>query len=220
MHAPLLGPTSWSWAAEELTRHRIDVVVPDLHRITQGPLPQDFTDALGRVIREHDAVVLVGHSGAGPLLPLAAATCDLMSVRYVFVDAAIPPPGSVLPTSADFRQQLEALVDADGLLPPWHTWWGRDGMTWLVPDPDRRRRVTADVPRLPLSYFDAEVIAPSGWERAAGGFVLLSETYRSFARTAVSYGWPLVEVSGTHLELVNDPKTVAQAIISALDGET
>lgn len=212
-HAPLIGPSSWSWVADDLIRRGIDVVVPDLHALAPGQSPHDFARALADVIRPLESVVLVGHSGAGPLLPLAVAQCDLASVRYVFVDAAVPPPGSVLPTGADFRRQLDALVDADGRLPPWHTWWGPDGMAWLVPDEDRRRRVTADTPRLPRSYFDEDIVAPAGWDHEAGGFVLLSELYRPFASTAVDNGWPVVEVLGTHLELVNDPEAVARAIV-------
>lgn len=216
-HAPLVGPSSWRWVAELLVDGDAEVVVPDLHRLTRGQLAPDFADALAAVIREHDSLVLVGHSGAGPLLPLAVEQAGSPSARYVFVDTAVPPPGSPLPASPAFREQLEALVEPDGLLPPWHTWWGPDGMAWLVPDEERRALVSADIPRLPLAYFDAEIVAPTGWQRRPGGFVLLSEAYRSFADTALEFGWPVVEVMGTHLELVNDPDAVAAAILSTID---
>lgn len=217
VHAPLVGPSSWGWVAKELVDAGAEVIAPDLHRVTRGRLPHDFANALADIIREHDSLVLVGHSGAGPLLPLAVAKARTPLVRYVFVDAAVPPPGSPLPASPDFRKQLEELTEADGYLPPWHTWWGPEGMTWLVPDEDRRARVTADMPRLPLAYFDADIVAPAGWHRDPAAFVLLSETYRSFANTAFEYGWPVIEVSGTHLELVNDPDAVVAAILSTID---
>lgn len=113
-HAPLVGPSSWKWAAETLDGGA-EVVVPDLHQLARGQLAHDFADALASVIHEHESVVLAGHSGAGPLLPLAVERARSANVRCVFVDAAIPPPGSPLPASPAFREQLEALVEADGL---------------------------------------------------------------------------------------------------------
>lgn len=49
------------------------------------------------------------------------------------------------------------------------------------------------------------------------GYVLLSETYRIWADAAASYRWPVEEVLGTHLELVNRPGEVAAAIVRAAD---
>lgn len=216
-HAPLVGPSCWKWVAEILVDSGAEVVVPDLHRLARGSLAHDFVEALAAVIHENESVVLVGHSGAGPLMPLAVDIAGATIARYVFVDAAVPPPGSPLPASPAFREQLEALVEPDGILPPWHTWWGADGMAWLVPDEERRSVVTADIPRLPLAYFDVEIVAPAGWQRLPGSFVLLSETYRSFANAAAEWGWPVVETIGTHLELVNDPEAVAAAILSSTD---
>ena len=214
-HAPLVGPSCWRWVADVLVDSGAEVVVPDLHRLARGPRAHDFAEAVAAVIHEQESVVLVGHSGAGPLLPLAVEMAGSTTARYVFVDAAVPPPGSPLPASPAFRAQLEALVEPDGLLPPWHTWWGPDGMASLVPDRDRRSAVTADIPRLPLAYFDVEIVAPTGWQRRPGAFVLLSETYRSSADVAAHWGWPVLEVMGTHLELVNDPEAVAAAILNA-----
>ena len=194
----------------------VDVVVPDLHDLAQGESALDFAKALAAVVAEHTSVVLTGHSGAGPLLPVAAAHASSTEVSYVFVDAAIPPPGAPLAEGPEFRAQLEALVEDDGRLPPWHTWWGPEGMSWLVPNEERRSLVAADIPRLPLAYFDDQVVAPSDWQRRPSSYILLSDTYRRFATSASELGWPVVELIGTHLEIVNDPDAVAAAILKAV----
>jgi len=72
--------------------------------------------------------------------------------------------------------------------------------------------VCRDVPRLPLTFWDEGGEVPDGWASAPAGYVLLSDTYRLWADAARSYGWPVEEVGGTHLELVNRPLDVAAAI--------
>ena len=44
-------------------------------------------------------------------------------------------------------------------------------------------------------------------------FVLLSDAYRADAETARSRGWPVREVGGAHLDIVNKPSTIAEAIL-------
>lgn len=92
-----------------------------------------------------------------------------------------------------------------------------NALEWLVPDRDRRSIVSADIPRLPLSFYDEGCDVPSGWSDEPAGYVLLSDAYRIWAEAARSYGWPVVEVSGTHLEIVNRPDDVASAILQVAD---
>jgi hypothetical protein len=65
---------------------------------------------------------------------------------------------------------------------------------------------------VPLEFYETSVTLPDGWCSVRGGFVLLSEGYRPDAATAVSLGWPTVELLGAHLDLVNHPDAVAQAL--------
>lgn len=162
----------------------------------------------------HDIeVVLVGHSGGGMLLPLIAERSSARSVRYVFVDSGLPPAEGTLDLAgAEFRASLQARVEPDGRLPGWHTWWGDGAMDRMVRDARRRTEVVADIPRLALAYFDVQRPLPAGWRSTACGYVLLSEVYRNAADEAKAEGWPVLEVLGTHLELVNHPTAVADAI--------
>jgi hypothetical protein len=220
VHAPLVGPSTWRWVVEAL---ETDVVIPDLHAGTGAADLDGYVHRIAETIPEGADVTLVGHSGAGVLLPFAAAEADAASVTYVFVDAGLPPPsGSTLeehPVMNDAgiewtgRPSFADRVEPDGHLPPWHTWWGDDGMTWLVPDADRRAAIAGDIPRLPLAFYDQGAEVPADWMSAPAGYVLLSDAYRIWAEASRAYGWPVEAVLGTHLELVNRPNEVATAIV-------
>jgi hypothetical protein len=100
----------------------------------------------------------------------------------------------------------------DGVLPPWSEWFGP--VAEPVPDRELRSTLAAEMPRLPVSYFEASVPMSHGWDRVPCGYVLLSETYRQSAAEARDRGWPVVEIpQGNHLTLATDPVTVAGALI-------
>jgi hypothetical protein len=220
IHAPLVGPSTWRWVAEELTDAR--VVVPDLHAGAEEPAFDTYVRRIAEAIPTGADVILVGHSGAGVLLPFAAEEANAEHVTYVFADAGLPPlHGNTLEEHPvmkaagigwNGRPSFAHLVEPDGHLPPWHTWWGDDGMTRLVPDADRRAFVCRDVPRLPLTFWDQGADVPVDWASSPASYLLFSDNYRLWADAARSYGWPVEEVAGTHLELVNRPGDVAAAI--------
>jgi hypothetical protein len=171
----------------------------------------EFADAIAAQVRHGDQAVLVGHSGAGPLLPQIAARIG--AGPLIFVDADIPPDAgetSLMP--AEILAALRATA-VDGLLPPWSEWFGPEVMGELVPDAERRAVVAAELPRLPLSYYEARVAAPVGWAAAGGGYILLSaEAYGGAAAAAAARGWPVVELPGGHLDIVTRPEPIAAAI--------
>ncbi len=156
--------------------------------------------------------VLVGHSGAGPLLPVIAK--QLNPSRLVFVDASLAPiDGESTLVPEKFMGALTALAQ-DGVLPPWSEWFAPGTIETLIPDPVARDAVVSDLPRLPLSYFRARVPVPDGWATAPCAYVLLSEGYRREAEQAASRGWRVLEIVGSHLDLVAQPRKVAEALTS------
>jgi hypothetical protein len=224
VHSPATGPSTWRWVAAELTARGHSVCVPAVPSVRRW---QEFADSVATQVdlvadddqgRERgDHAVLVGHSGAGPLLPQIAARIG--GGPLIFVDADIPPdtgPGGLMP--AEMFAELRALAVA-GILPSWSEWFGPAAMRELVPDAERRAIIAAELPRLPLSYFEASVPAPVGWAAAGGAYVLLSdEAYGDQAAAAAARGWPVIRLPGGHLDIVTRPEPIAAAIAELATG--
>lgn len=86
-------------------------------------------------------------------------------------------------------------------------------MEMLVPAVDRRVELEAEMPEIPLAFFDAGFDVPEGWCQARGSFLLLSEPYRDDAERARSLRWPTVDRLGGHLDIANYPDRIARIIL-------
>lgn len=136
-----------------------------------------------------EGVVLVGHSGAGALLPAVADATPATVTAAVYVDALLPQPGaSLFDTLPDeIRGQLLGLA-RDGRLPPWHEWFPPGTVEELLPDPQLRTRFCAELPGLPLAYFEEPTPAPAGAAPPPGGYLQLSDAYADTAQRAERNG--------------------------------
>jgi hypothetical protein len=212
VHSPLVGPSTWRWVARELEAagHRVSVPAVPAEVAARGWAA--FADSVAR--QATGGEVLVGHSGAGPLLPLIAKRTVRRPSSLVFVDAAVPPSAGAAQLMPDgMLSELRALA-TDGVLPPWSDWFGPEVMRELVPDHDKRAIVASELPTLPLAYFQDPVPMPNGWASVRSGYVLLSQAYAADADEAESRGWPVARRMGAHLDIVTRPKQIADAIES------
>jgi hypothetical protein len=96
VHSPLVGRATWDLVAADLAQGGDQVGVPDLTgTVAAGP---PYCARQAQVIASSASdqpAVLIGHSGAGPVL--AAAGAIIGQVRgYIFVDAGLPIPGADL----------------------------------------------------------------------------------------------------------------------------
>src|SRR5215217_7297888 len=73
----------------------------------------------------------------------------------------------------------------------------------------------AEMPRLPLSYFEATVPVPDDWANGRPcAYLLLSAPYAQSAAEARARGWPVIEVHGVqHLAIATDASPVTQALL-------
>lgn len=219
LHSPLVGPLTWRGVAERSEAQGWHTEVADLTGALSGPPP--FQPAIAAAVAQSVAgwdrpVVLVGHSGAGPLLPGIAARLQVPVAALIYVDAGLPYPGrSWFETApADLVEHLRGLA-SQGRLPPWHEWFAPEVLATLLPEARARDAFTAELRPLPLAYFQ-EPMPAAGWGGSAG-YLLLSEGYRDDARRATGSGMAVVEHPSHHLAMVTDPEAVAGRLRELLD---
>jgi hypothetical protein len=218
IHSPLVGPGTWEPVAEELRRIGRETLVPSLTGVADAPAPQwRHCVAAVRAASENIGghLLLVGHSGAGPLMPAIADAIRGEVAALIFVDAMLPPASEaarLLPTA--FLSQIRPLA-SDGVLPPWSAWFGESAMRQLVPEDALRTALEGEMPRLPLAYFEGQVPVAVGWRQRPCAYLLLSpDHYGQAAAEARSCGWPIAALPGAHhLSLVTDPSSVAGQLL-------
>lgn len=213
VHSPATGPSTWRWVADELLARGHRVTVPAVPPAATSLGWAGFVGAVAALAGRLDRPVLVGHSGAGPVLPRIGMR--IRAAALVFVDADVPPEsGETTVVPSEFLEFLRGLADG-GTLPPWSEWFGPQSMRELIPDAGPREIVCAELPALPLSYYEARVPVPAGWTSARCGYVLLSEAYAEQASKAAASGWPVARLlPGAHLDIVTRPAAIADAILS------
>src|SRR5688572_21285299 len=129
VHSPLVGMFTWSTLAPELHARGYNVLTPTLTDDDSNPAPywQQHADSVARelsTIPAEQPLILVGHSGAGMLLPAISQQLPQPIAAYVFMDAGIPVDGlsrldmlaRELPQAA---QQVRQVLDAGGRTPNW-----------------------------------------------------------------------------------------------------
>jgi pimeloyl-ACP methyl ester carboxylesterase len=219
LHSPFLGPASLRPLAGSLAARghpavvldlRPSIVTPPVHQVLVGA----FADAIGDAAPS-GPVVLVGHSGAGPLLPAFADALEESVAGLVFLDAGLPTPGRSWRDTVP-PELYTPLRDRsrDGLLPRWHTWFVDEPLANLVTDPDLRAEIEDETPEVPLAFLK-EARPDVEWSGPAG-YVALSSAYEPDLEQAESRGWPTVRLQSHHLAPATDPDPVAEAVLRVL----
>jgi pimeloyl-ACP methyl ester carboxylesterase len=217
LHSPLMGPASLAPTAAAIAARGARAAAPAWPRLStlDGDFYAGLTAAMADALAaaEDDPVLLVAHSGAGPLAPALAARLGAAVAGEIFLDALPPHPGrSWFDTApAEMRDQLRAGAPM-GQLPPWDDWWPPGALERLVEDPTLRDALVAELDPLPLGYF--EEAAPSDALSAPAAYLQLSGAYEDAAQAAGRQGWPVVRLPLNHLAPLTRPQPVAGALIS------
>lgn len=231
VHSPLTGPAAWGGLPSVLRERDHPVVVVDVRDDDAPPYAVRFVARAALQLREEAGdvrIVLVGHSGAGYLLPLlgAARRAARAAARgYLFVDAGLPPgrPASrrdqLRLEDPAFADGLDALLAAGGRFPDWTDEDLRD----LLPDDDSRAALVASLRRRGADFLDEPLPVAPDWPDAPCGYLRLSPPYDGAARVARMRGWPVLDGPddrpGGHFAMLVDPDAVAddlQTLLSRL----
>lgn len=217
VHSPVLGPSTWNTTATLLRHRGFRCEVPDLTGVlaTGPPFYPKLAAAVARPVSGGGSVVLIAHSAAGPLIPAIADTVP-GPVRAVFVDAQLPHPGrswfDASPAAAGAH--LRALADGD-MLPPYHEWFPSGTFEQMLTDPTVRRRFVAELPRVPLAYFDEPAPVTRRLSRR-WAYVRLSAVYDHVADEAARRGWWVARRDWDHLRMLTAPESIADVIAQAI----
>ena len=209
IHSPFLGPMTWQSTASALAGKERRVQVPSLLSVARSAPPY-WPAGVDSIVQSaaDEPVILVPHSNAGLYMP---AVVDALGERVrgvVFIDAALPGNGHY--TTPDF---LRRLATADGLLPPWTSWWDEDDVAELFPNAHVQADVEAEQPRMPLAYYDHLPPATPNWSAPRLGYIWFGPPYDKDAVQAANRGWPTVHLPGGHLHMLTDPYAVAAALL-------
>jgi pimeloyl-ACP methyl ester carboxylesterase len=219
IHSPSVGPRTWRPVAQRLAELGWTVAVPSLLHVADGEPPfwPRVVDAvragLGAAGQDRD-LVLVAHSNAGLFVPVISAALPGQVLGCIFVDAAVPPPGGAAPVAPPELLALLRDKASGGLLPRWTDWWDEEDVAPLFPDPQTRRAVTEEQPRLPLSYYEASIPVPAGWATTPCAYLLFGPPYDELAAEARRRGWIVEELPGGHLHQLVDPDGVARSLVT------
>lgn len=220
--SPLLGPSSWAPVADELrdrgwqTEVTLDVRDP-ARRLPCWRRTVDGVESSLRPVAAERRIVLVAHSGAGPLLPAIGAGLRQPIGAYVFVDAGLPADGSsrleaIAAEDPAFAAQLRDTLESGRRFP---TWTDED-LCDLIPDPGRRQRLLAELRPRGADFWTERLPSVKGWPNAPCTYLLFSAPYRSAADQAQRRGWPTRQLAAGHFHAVVDPSAVADALVELL----
>lgn len=215
--SPLVGGGAWEPVGERLRAagHEVLLFEPS----DDGTPPywrQHAASAVDAVASRHteSAVVLVGHSGAGPILPVIADALEQEVAAAVFVDAGLPIDGAsrLDLLAAELPEMVggfKRLLAAGGRYPQWSPEDLRDE----VPDEALRSALVGDLRSRGEDFFAEPIPVPQTWQRVACAYLRLSAAYDRPADAARTRGWPVVDLDAGHFGLLSQPAAVAEAIV-------
>lgn len=210
VHPPLLGPAVLGPLADVLRGRGRDVAVPDLRSALERSAgwPDRWSEAAALM---GPAETVLGFSGAGVTLPAVAVAVG--AARVVWIDAQMPERSGETVADEDIRARISALIEPDGRIRDWTTWWGLDALDELVPDAELRTAIRAEGHRLPGDFYDVAVPVPQQWPEDGAAYVQLSPAYDDAAAEARARGWPVSGgPDGAHLDVATDPVRVADLL--------
>lgn len=222
IHSPLVGALTWRLVADQMRRLDLVVYTPNLSDAPDSNEPywKQHADSVKRSLAETPddvALILVAHSGAGPILPAIRQSIPNPVHAYVFVDAGIPRNDATrldLMKSEDaaWANEFQTYLEGGGRFPT----WSADDLQEIVPNESLRLKLVSELRPRGLDFFTEPIPVFETWPDAPCIYIQLSAAYDWDAAQAASQHWPTYKTEAGHFHMLVDPKEVADSIINAV----
>jgi len=222
LHSPLVGPLTWAPVSRELRQRGIVTVLPALTDQNSSDMPYwvQHAAAVARRLEPMPSggdLILVGHSGAGPLLPTIGAFSPHPVAGYIFVDAGLPHPGQTRlqdleAGDPDFGTDVRKDLEAGGSFPQWTD----EDLREVIPNAGLRQGMLAELHPRNLAYFEEELPHVENWPSTPCAYVRFSSAYDYPAQQARERRWPYREFDAGHFHMLVDAAAVTEAILQLM----
>jgi hypothetical protein len=219
IHSPLVGKLTWKLVADQMRQQGQKVVIPTLldSQDSKEPFWKQHAESVSQAlthILQNNTIILVAHSGAGPLLPIIRQSIANPVKAYVFVDAGIPRDGATrldLMNSEDseWAKQFEEKLKHGGHFPDWSS----DDLHEIIPDENLRKQLVAEINPRKLDFFTEPIPVFHEWPDAPCIYILFSPPYIRAEIEAQQHGWKTYKLDAGHFHMLVDAKAVADIII-------
>ena len=220
LHSPFVRASTWGDLPAALRERGHDVVVVDVADDDHPPYAAAYVARAAKQIAAAAPIpplALVGHSGAGPLLPqigYAQRAAARQVGAYVFLDSRLPRVGaSRLDLMHDANEASAHAVRDElvhGALAPV---WCEEDLVETGLDPAQRAVVLAGARPRGLGFFEEVLPHPGDWPDAPCGYLQTSPAYAGSARIAGLRGFEVASTGGGHFAALTEPVGVADALI-------
>ena len=222
IHSPLVGGLSWTLVAEQMQQRGQSVVVPILSDSadSQAPYWEQHAESVAQAFQNFPqdiALILVAHSGAGPLLPIIRQSIPNPIQAYVFVDAGIPRDGAtrldlMMSEDPEWARQFREKLKRGEQFPTWSS----DDLRQIIPDENLRTKLVDEIHPRGLDFFTEPIPVFREWPDAPCVYIQFSAPYERPATQASQAGWATYELRAGHFHMLVDAKTVTDMILSAV----
>ena len=217
VHSPLGAPYTWEPVAHALTEMGARCSVPtlSLEPDDEGRYWPVHVAAIERAAHDFDSsVVLVAHSGAGPLLAEAAERLGDKVAGLAFVDATLPHPGTGRLKAFGDEAEIEAFRAraAEGMVPPFPD----DLLERLIEDDEPRAAYIESQRPMPLAIYE-EALPLTELPHVQAAYLQFSPAYNDAAAEARARGWRYRHLPGSHFLLLDRPHEVAETLLGWFD---
>ena len=222
IHSPLVGTFTWKMVAEQMRQRGLDVLVPELKDSPDLKEPywkqhaESFSQTLAEIPQD-TSLVLVAHSGAGPLLPVLRQSIPNAVHSFVFVDAGIPHNATRLEMmkseDSNWAEEFQAYLEGGGRFPNWTS----EDLAEILPDETIREQLVANLRPRALDFFSELIPVFKGWPDAPCAYVLFSPPYKRAEVEARQMGWKTYELEAGHFHMLVDALAVTAIIVEAIN---